>query len=121
MIKQYYRIFDEKHDVPHTLFHGVNGSRKLPLNEWITAKIKPVREARGKIYKSGFHVLKTKAEAVEFLATRFKNTDHRVISPIFVDESAGIWKKHHSRANVFLVKKILISKKQWKKREHLQD
>ena len=120
MKKAYYRIFDEKNDAPHTLFHGVKGSRKLPLDTWVEAEIRKVKDGSCKVkYISGFHVLKTEQEAKSFLNKMFKYKNYRVITRVLVDEDSGLWKKEHSKSNVFLAKKIKILKKDWKNRKHL--
>lgn len=46
---KYYKIFDIKDNLPCTLFHGINKSKKLPLNQWIKADIKMVDDGRHKI------------------------------------------------------------------------
>ena len=119
-ILKYYKIFDAKNDMPHTLFHGVQKSRLLPLDEWITAEVKNVSDgSAGKVYRSGFHVLKHFEETKNFFMNQFRIFDHRVISIIDVDVDSGIWPKKHSRGNVFLAKKIRINKKEWDKRIYM--
>jgi hypothetical protein len=107
-----FRIFDEIDGQPATLFHGINGSRKLPLGTWIVAKTGMVRDGIGKYYKSGFHVLPTMADIVKF-AKVFKNRKNRYFVEVNVKE---LHSKQHSRGPVFLARKMKISKKNWENR-----
>jgi len=53
-----YKIFDIRDRKPCTLFHGIDGSRTMPLDTWIEADIKQVKDGTSKTsYESGFHVL----------------------------------------------------------------
>jgi hypothetical protein len=110
---KWYKIFDEKEGNPRTLFHGVNGSKTLPLNEWIEAVVKDVSDG-GTVYKSGFHILSNLQEIRKY-ATRFKES--KIISEVDVDEDAGIWPKIHSPSKIMLAKKMRICTKQWNKME----
>jgi len=111
-LTRYYKIFDEKDGLPRTLFHGIEGSKTLPLDSWVEAVVKDVSDG-GTVYKSGFHVLPSKEETEEY-ATKFK--EKKVVAEVDVDEEAGIWPKAHSPSNIMLVKKIRIRSAQWKKR-----
>lgn len=115
-----YRIFDEKNAMPHTLFHGVNKSRRLPLDTWIESETKLVQDGSGQKnkYKSGFHVLQTFDEIV-FFKNRFRNMNGRVVCKVIVDMNAGLWDKEHSPADVKLVKRMKISSKDWSNRIEL--
>jgi len=113
-----YRIFDEKDNIPLTLFHGTNGTRKIQLDCWIDSDTKIVQDGSGnkkKKYKSGFHVLKTFDEIVSF-KNRFRNTKGRVVCKVDVDLNAGIWDKEHSPADVKLVKRMRVSSLDWENR-----
>lgn len=108
-----YRIFDEKDGQPHTLFHGLNGSRKLPMDEWLEAKVGPVTDGSGvTTYQSGFHVLKDKELAMDVFRTFF-NPRNRVVVKVRVKET---WTKQHSKHKVTLARFMRISKKDWDKR-----
>lgn len=108
-----YKILDEKDGLPLTLFHGVGGSRTLPLDCWIDASVKAVRDGAGTTYQSGFHALPTLNEAIQYMA-KFKNP--RVICEVDIDETAGVWPKMHSPSGVILAKRMRISSSQWSQR-----
>jgi hypothetical protein len=113
-----YRIFDEKNNMPCTLFHGVNGSRQLPLNEWVVSQTKEVYDGNKKKstkYISGFHVLTSIDDVTKFLK-KFRNLDNRVVCAVDVDIDAGIWDKEHSPGKVKLVKKLKIPGEYWDSR-----
>jgi hypothetical protein len=78
-----YKIFDlgvdEHNTYPKTLFHGVQGSRQLPLGEWIKAEKKMVTDgSRSSHYLSGFHVYKTVEDVKEWFK-RAKHLQNRVV------------------------------------------
>lgn len=115
-----YRICDEKDGKPMTLFHGVNGSRKIPLDEWIEASVKLVHDGSDKgwrmrrRYRSGFHSLKDKKAARRVLRETFKNLENRVIVRVRVKNT---WSKEHSRHDVVLSRFLKITKEDWWRRE----
>lgn len=100
----YYRIVELKNGEPHSLFHGTNRSRALPVGEWIEAEKKMVRDGAGKWYLSGFHVMPTLEEANEYFQI-FKKKENRVIVPC---EAEGLRPKEHSRSRVYLADRIRL-------------
>lgn len=57
MTQTHWRLFEEKDGALFTLFHGLNGSRRLPEGTWLEAAVKPVRDGAGNsYYQSGWHV-----------------------------------------------------------------
>ncbi len=121
-VKRYFRVFEVKEDLPHTIFHGVRRSKKLSLDEWIESETKNVRDgSKGKVYKSGFHVIEDVCETIDFFVSRFKIFKNRVIAAVDIDIDAGIWPKKHSKGNVFLAKMMLIQEKEWNKRIYLSN
>jgi len=113
--KKYWRLLRDKEGLPTTLFHGLSGSRRLPLDEWLDAEIKTVTDGgkkKAKKYKSGFHVLPTLEEIVKF-TNRFRRIEDLVIVEVDVQD---LWSKEHSPANVWLAARMRIRSKQWEKR-----
>ena len=89
-----------------TLFHGIKGSRILPINKWICADLKLVSEGvNGKKYLSGFHSLKT-LEECKVYSKKFKNRQNRYFVQI---EIKGIRTKEHSSSDVYLSKYMKIN------------
>ena len=105
-----YKIFDKSQDgTLLTLFHGVDGSRKMRKEQWITAKKETVFDgSNGTRYTSGFHFLKTYEEAVEYL-TYFSQLSlaRKVIIECLFE---GVYPKLHSRSNVYLARQMFILK-----------
>jgi hypothetical protein len=88
-----------------TLFHGLNGSRTIPLGKWLTATMKPVKDGSSKTtYLSGWHIVPSKEECLEYLKY-FKNIENKVVVKC---RAKTIRPKKHSRHNVFLSKYIII-------------
>jgi len=105
-----YRICERKNGELLTLFHGINGSRKLPKGEWVTAVIKTVRDGsrkRAKAYQSGFHTLADLEETRKFTKRFTANRDLVIVE---CEIGGKIWKKEHSPANILLAEKIKINK-----------
>jgi len=103
-----YRICERKNEKLHTLFHGVDGSRQLEMNTWITAKIKPVSDGSRKTskeYISGFHSIIDLNECIKFLG-RFRKPRDLVIVKVEIGEKT--WEKEHSPANIILSEKIKL-------------
>jgi len=77
-----YRLIETDGKVVKSLFHGTNGSRTLPFNQWISADKKIVRDgSAGKEYYSGFHFVETKEKMRVFFDKFFRNKHGRVIVP----------------------------------------
>lgn len=80
-----WRLFDRRGNDPCTLFHGVNGSRVLPLNASIAAVKRmvtnPGKKGSGRQFMAGFHVCPTRQECVDYLK-RFKRD--RIVCRVLV-------------------------------------
>ena len=108
-----YKIFDLSEDGPKTLFHGVNGSRLLPINEWVEAEIKPVTDgSRQEPYLSGFHAYPS-LDAVRKWIAGAKNTDNRVVVSVQVD---GLREKPNAVRPTILADRMKITSQAWAKR-----
>lgn len=102
-----YRICERKKGNLLTLFHGVRGSRTLPLNEWIEAETKEVFEGSrltAKRYISGFHCLPTLEETRKF-SRKFRAPRDLVIVKC---EIKNTHPKTHSTSNILLAKWMRI-------------
>ena len=105
----YYKIVRIKNGEPYTLFHGINGSRKIPVNSWILADKKIVRDgSKGSTeYISGWHLFSNLDECRAYLVNKFKVLDNK---GIICCKAKGIRKKEHSPNNVLLADSIKITK-----------
>ena len=85
-----YKICEFENGVYKTLFHGINGSRSIPVNTWLASEQKIVKDGTSKTtYESGWHVLPTYEDAVNYL-TKFKSRlDKLVIVEIDVPVAVG--------------------------------
>jgi len=103
----WFKIVDiEKYKIK-TLFHGLNGSRELHFGNWYVAEKKMVTDGtteRSTKYLSGFHVIPSHKESVEYLK-KFKNVKNKHILPCYV---RGLRKKEHSPYNVWLADEIFL-------------
>lgn len=64
-----WRFFEIKNGEYYTLFHGVNGSRKIPIDAWVTAKQSVGYEgSHGKKFRTGFHVFDSLEYGLKFIS-----------------------------------------------------
>ena len=94
---------------PHlkTLFHGLDGTRTLPHGKWLTAVKKPVKDGTSKtIYLSGWHVLKSRSHAEDYLRAFTKRLDMLKIVP--VDVRGEVRLKAQSRSEVYLADEMRL-------------
>ncbi len=99
-----YRICERKRGKLLTLFHGINGSRELKLNEWHTAIVKPVSDGSrktSKIYTSGFHSLASLDECRKFSNKFYAERDLCIVE---CEVRGKTWPKIHSPSNIILSK-----------------
>lgn len=104
-----YRICEIKNNKLYTLFHGINGSRQMPMHVWLNAEIKDVCDGNHRSstkYKSGFHVLVSADSARDIIKKQFRA--HRDLAIVECEIDGNIWKKSHSKSVVFLSEKIQI-------------
>jgi len=103
----WFKIVDIEKNKIKTLFHGLNGSRQLHFSNWYVAEKKMVTDGtteRSTKYLSGFHVIPSHKESVEYLK-KFKNVKNKHILPCYV---RGLRKKEHSPYNVWLADEIFL-------------
>jgi hypothetical protein len=109
MPQTYYKIvdIDLKGNIK-TLFHGIEGSRILPLNQWLIAEKKMVCDGSpgSTSYLSGFHVLETLHECLSSLE-KLTNFEPKAIVEC---ECKGLRPKEHSRDRGFLADEMIIKK-----------
>jgi len=108
-----YRLLRSKNGRPYTLFHGIEGSRSIILDQLHTAEKKKVRDgSKGTLYISGFHVMETPEECAEYL-NKFRYDSDIVIARIEV--FGELRPKTHSRAKVLLADSMLLTIVDWHK------
>ena len=98
-----YKIFDvgNNEDLKF-LFHGLNRSRTVVLDEWLKAKKIKGRDGAGNTYyTTGFHFFKTFSEAEKWPGTM----NNRRIVKVLVK---NVRSKEHSNQNVFLADKMKV-------------
>jgi hypothetical protein len=111
---RFWRVFEESEGKPLTLFHGVGGSRELPIGSWVEAEERPVIDGSGGTeYRSGFHVFGGPEQA-EQLLTRFTKPRPLVVAAVQVKGSLRA--KHHSPQDVYLAQKMLVTEDNWNNR-----
>ena len=103
----WYKIVDkDRKDNFKALFHGVGGTRIIPIGEWVKSEQKLVRDGSvGTQYISGWHIMMNLNEAEEYLSRFTANIDRVLVE---VDVKGKIWAKEHSPSNVFLCEWVKI-------------
>lgn len=111
-----YKVLEEKDGKPHFIFHGVNGSRQLPINEWLKAENKKATDGSNlKEYVSGFHCFENEESIARWL--RFVHEyKSRYVCEVEIKKTRL---KSHSRDVVVLADYIKISAHNWQNRKPL--
>ncbi len=102
-----WRLFEVKNNEYYTLFHSVNGSRKIPINQWIKAKQNIVQDGSGqkkKRYRAGFHVFDSPDIIKSFIK---KFTMSRELHAVEI-EIKGTIRKKPTNNSILLVSEIKI-------------
>jgi len=103
-----YKIIEKGNEgIIKTLYYGIDGSRTLPLNMWIKADKKMVKDGSGGTpYMSGIHCFGLESVARKYFR-RFKKIKNRSIIKC---EARGFEHKMSNR-DVLLADEIYISSK----------
>lgn len=107
-MKKYYKIMDHSEKGPKTLFHANDGSKLIPMKEWVEAtKYKLVTDGSSSTqYMSGWHVFESFDEAKKYLMNNFKKLCGKLIVKCYV--FGEIRRKEHARGNVWLAQNIYL-------------
>ena len=101
-----YKIVQKEGDNIKFLFHGINGTKIIPLDTVIIADRKfNVKDGVGNSYTSGIHVIDGIEEAKKYLS-RFRRIDRIIVECFAI--TAGLRKKEKSRSAVYLADQIFI-------------
>lgn len=91
--------------------HGHEGSRLMPLDTWIKAECKLVRDGSGsKYYKSAFHVFTAESKLVEWATSIKKSVGNTIITPIY---AKFLKPKPNSRYKLYLADYIMLPTVLW--------
>jgi len=103
--KVYYKIVEVNDKGQFlTLFHGIGGTRLLPIGKTIKAEIKEnVIDGKGASYTSGLHIIDGYENALAYLS-RFKRKDRAIVKC----HARGLKHKTKSKSYVFLADEIVI-------------
>jgi len=106
-----YRLLRVKNGKPHTLFHGFHGSRELVQDKVLCAVEKhvwnPGKKGKSPGFTSGWHVLPTKRECVEYLE-RFTAKNDIVVCRVTI----GV-PRVKPRSKVYLARYMKIDSLDW--------
>jgi hypothetical protein len=109
-ITEGHRIVEIKNGKVMSLFHGTNRSRVIPIDVWHKANIKTVKEGtNGKPYMSGWHFLKSKADADSFFERMFRAKENRYVIRCYVRGNIRP-KSNSKRGSCLLADEIMIKK-----------
>ncbi len=111
IMKEAYRLLRVKDLKPHTLFHGFHGSRQLTQDKVLRATERqvwnPGKKGKSPGFISGWHVLPTKEECVDYLR-RFTDTSDIVVCRVWVAVP-----REKPRSKVFLARYLKIDSLDW--------
>ena len=111
ILTEAYRLLRVKNGRPHTLFHGYHGTRALTQDKLLRAVSRhvwnPGKKGKSPGFTSGWHVLPTKRECVEYLE-KFTAKADIVVCRVLV---AGVSPK--PRSKVSLAKYMKVDSLDW--------
>ena len=96
--------FDPATESFKTLFHAVNGSRVIPVDQWLKAERKLVSDGKSTKYVSGFHVFKDPQTCHKY-SLKFK---HRRNRRMVLIHFTGNRIKSHSPSRVILADQMKV-------------
>ena len=104
-----WKIVEGRKDGFYTLFHGLQGSRKIPQGVWLSAEVKRVRDGAGNNwYQSGFHVLSSRYAAHKYLE-RFTEVENRSLVVVEVEVDLPTTRpKASSKYGVMLAERMRV-------------
>ena len=108
---QAYRLLRRRGDQPTTVAHGLNGSRILPLDQWLEAEVKWTHNPGAKDqphYWCGFHVFRDQWTALKY-RYRF-NVGNRPL--IVTCEIEDTWAKP-TNPDVILARWLQVTSQGW--------
>jgi hypothetical protein len=108
-----YKIFENKEGSPFFIFHGLNGSRSIPLDTKLTAKERIVRDGNGRAYLSGFHVVMN-TENLDKTKNLFRITANRVTAKV---KCIDVREKPNAKAGICICREFILTKYAWKNRK----
>ena len=104
-----YRIVEISNGKAKSLFHGTNKKREIPLDKWVRANKKIVRDGSNEFrYLSGFHFLPTKDAANHFFNTMFRIKENRYVIPCYVRGNIRVKRENQASRNAWLADEIFI-------------
>lgn len=103
-MKYWYKIIDFQNGNAKTLFHGLEGSKTIPIKKWLKAEKKMVKDGIGSEYMSGWHIIPSPELCREYLK-KFKNTEYKAIAKC---KCKSIVKKEKSPDQVYLADYLYI-------------
>ena len=96
---------------PQFLFHGVRGSRIVPLDQWLEAEIKWRKEGSNPYYWTAFHVYRTMRDIRQWCRL-IRIFDDRYAVRVRVDST----RKKPTNGHAILAEKLLVTSKAWDER-----
>lgn len=109
-----WKVFEEDR-LPRFLFHGVAGSKLVPLDEWLTAEVKWRREGSNPHYWTAFHCYPSLASVAAW-RHRTRRSAGRVVVEIAVRDVI----KKPTRGEAYLARQMMITRDQWSARRPLE-
>jgi hypothetical protein len=111
VLREAYRLLRVKDGKPCTLFHGFHGSRVLTQDKLLKAVEhhvwNPGKKGKSPGFVSGWHVLPTKQECVDYLE-RFTAKDDIVVCRVLIAVS-----REKPRSKVYLARYMKIDSFDW--------
>jgi hypothetical protein len=113
------KIFECADGGPRTLFHGVGGSRRLPVGRWLAAEKRPVVNGSGTPhYISVFHAYLSLDDVRRWGHAARNNANRVVVVEVELD---GVRDKPNAVWPTLLADRMRIGRRAWARRVPLQE
>ncbi len=109
------KVFEDRGGRPEFLFHGVGGSRRVPLDTWLDAEVKWAKEGSNPHYWTAFHAYPS-IETVVLWRHRTRRQTGRVVVEIDVTDVT----KKPTRGEAYLARRMRLTAAQWAARRPLE-
>lgn len=103
-----YKVFEDREGAPEFLFHGVGGSKCVPLDAWLDAEVKWAREGSNPHYWTAFHAYPSIESVVQW-----RHRTRRQAGRVVVEIDAKDVTKKPTRGEAFLARRMRLTADQW--------
>ncbi len=111
-----WKVFEEHGGRPRFLYHGLRGTRDVPLDRWLKAERKWVSEGSNPYYWSAFHVFLSQADVA-----KWKRKAPKVKGRVCVEVDTGPVRHKPTAGLSHLACRMRVRRRAWERRIAVSD